>query len=90
MFDKDSFKKEITSKEEAKAAYSYFSHNLTSFRSQLASSGMSYEDVEETIRQCWLNLIESSQRVGFTNGHMERMEEMYKGKPKVLPKSEDK
>jgi hypothetical protein len=90
MFDKDSFKEEITSKEEAQAAYNYFAHNLTDFRSRLASSGMSYEEVEETIRQCWLNLIESSQRVGFTNGHLERMEEMYKGNTKELPKSKGK
>jgi hypothetical protein len=77
MFDSDSFKEEITSKEDAQAAYNYFAHNLTDFRSQLASSGMDYEEVEDRIRQCWLNLIESSQRVGFTNGHLERMAKLY-------------
>lgn len=78
MFDKDSFTDEITSSSEAQAAYSYFAHNLTTFKAQLASEGLSYEQVGERVRQCWANLIQSSQRVGFLNGHLQRMAKLYK------------
>ena len=80
MFDGDSFQEEITSASEAQAAYNYFTHNLTDFRHQLASEGETYEQVEETIRQCWMNLLKSSQRVGYTNDHLERMAQLYKEK----------
>jgi hypothetical protein len=80
MFDNDSFKNEITSASEAEAAYRYYSNNLTTFRHQLASEGQTYEQVEETIRQCWLNLIESSKKVGYSNDHMARMEKQYSKK----------
>ena len=77
MFDKDSFKEEITSKEEAEACYKYFTHNLTAFRSQLANKGLSHDEVEGTIRQCWLNLIQSCQKAGYKNNHLDRMKKLY-------------
>jgi hypothetical protein len=77
LFDKDSFTDEITNASEAQAAYSYFTHNLSNFRSQLSSEGRSYSDYEKEVRQCWENLLKSSQRVGFMNGHLERMAKKY-------------
>ena len=78
MFDKDSFLDEITSEAEAKSAYDYFTSNLHNFRSELASEGLNHEEVEKEVRQCWENLIKSSQRVGFANGHIVRMAKLYK------------
>lgn len=91
MFGKESFTDEITNAAEAKSAYHYFTHNLTTFQHELASEGKSYEEMQEILRQCWLNLIKSSQRVGFTNDHLERVAKNYgHGVNKALPKSTDK
>ena len=78
MFDGDSFQDEITNASEAKSCYNYFTSNLTGFRHQLAESGLSYEEVENRVRQCWMNLVESSKKVGYSNGHLTRMAEKYK------------
>jgi L-rhamnose isomerase len=89
LFDNDSFTDEITSASEAQASYSYYSHNLTAFRHQLADAGLSHEDTEKQVRQCWLNLLKSCQRVGFMNGHLERTAKAYGvGVNKAIPKKE--
>jgi hypothetical protein len=91
MFGPESFTSEITSAEEAQSAYNYFTHNLTTFQHQLASEGESYEQMQETLRHCWYNLIQSSQRVGFTNDHLERMaKNIGIGVNKALPKKANK
>jgi L-rhamnose isomerase len=91
MFDKDSFTSEITTAAEAQSAYNYYTHNLTTFQHELASEGKSYEQMQETLRQCWLNLVKSSHRVGFTNDHLERIAKNYgQGANKALPKTENK
>lgn len=87
LFDGDSFQDEITSPSEAQASYSYFAHNLTAFRHELTDKGLSYEEVEKEVRQCWINLLESCQRVGYMNGHLERMAKKYGiGTNKAIPK----
>lgn len=78
MFDSHSFKEEITSTSEAESCYNYFTNNLTAFRHELADAGKSYEDIEKEVRQCWENLLESCQRVGYSNGHLKRMADKYK------------
>lgn len=77
MFDNDSFQDEITSTSEARASYDYFTSNLTAFRSQLANRGLTYDEIENEVRQCWLNLLKSCQRVGYTNSHLERIAKKY-------------
>lgn len=77
MFDNHSFNDEITNASEAKSSYDYYTHNLTAFRHELIDHGYSYEEVENRIRQCWLNLLKSCQRVGYTNGHLERIAKAY-------------
>lgn len=77
MFDSNSFQDEITNTSEAQASYSYFTHNLTAFRHELAEQGLSYEEVEKEVRQCWINLLHSCSRVGFMNGHLESMAKQY-------------
>lgn len=77
MFDGDSFLDEITSASEAKSAYDYFTSNLTAYRHQLAEHGLSYEEVQNHVRQCWKNLLKSSQSVGYTNNHLVRIAKQY-------------
>ena len=77
LFDNDSFLDEIKSASEAKACYDYFTSNLTAYRHQLAEHGLSYEDVQKQVRQCWKNLLKSSQSVGYTNSHLERMAKQF-------------
>lgn len=77
MFDGDSFQEEITNKKEASAAYQYFVNNLSGFRNQLSSEGVPYEEAEKTVRQCWINLLKSSERVGYTNSHLERISKAF-------------
>jgi hypothetical protein len=90
MFDGNSFQEEITSKEEAKAAFDYFTHNLQKFQSELASEGQSYEEIENTLRQCWSNLIESCQRAGYSNPRLDAVEKSLNGQKKELPKKTNK
>lgn len=78
MFDKDSFQDEITNPSEAQSAYAYFTQNLTAFRHELADKGMSYEAIEKEVRQCWINLLKSCKRVGYTNNHLERIDASYR------------
>lgn len=78
LFDSDSFTTEITSASEAQSAYNYFTSNLTAFRHQLADEGLSYDEIANTVRQCWKNLLESSQRVGYSNKHLIRMAKLYR------------
>jgi len=78
LFDKDSFIDEIKSSSEADSAYKYFAHNLTAYRQELTDEGLSYEDIEKEVRQCWQNLLDSSKRVGYTNSHLERIKALYK------------
>lgn len=77
MFDKDSFS-DLKTPEEAQSAYTYYVHNLTTFRSRLLESGMSYSEEDKLVRQCWVNLIESCKKAGYTNSHLQRMAELYK------------
>lgn len=77
LFDSHSFQEEITNASEAKATYDYFVSNLTAFKHELAEEGLSYENTEKEVRQCWENLIKSSQKVGYINSHMERMAKKY-------------
>ena len=78
MFDKDSFKDEITSASEAEAAYRYFANNLTAFRAELAQENLSYEDTQKEIGACWANLLKACKRVGYSNKHLEDMAAKYK------------
>lgn len=87
LFDSDSFNDEITNASEAKSCYTYFTNNLTSFRHSLADKGLSYEDIQDELRTCWLNLLTACQKVGFTNSHLERMAKAYgRGVNKAIPK----
>lgn len=67
MFDEHSFKDEITSKAEAKASVLYLAGNETNFRRELQAEDLSYEDVEKEVATVWGNLLQSCQRVGFSN-----------------------
>lgn len=86
LFDDNSFLDEIKSTSEAKACYDYFTANLTAYRHQLAESGLSYDEVQKQVRQCWKNLLKSSQSVGYTNSHLERMAKQYAEKGKEAKK----
>jgi len=82
MFDEHSFQEEITKPSEAKACYDYFVSNLTAFRQSLAEEGLSYEEINEVVKTCWLNLAKSCARVGWTNPHINRMVQLYTQKEK--------
>ena len=73
MFDKDSFLEEITKPSEAQSCYRYFAGNLPKFERELQDEGLGYEEVQSEIRQCWMNLLKSCQRVGWTNAHLNEM-----------------
>lgn len=77
MFDNHSFTDEITNASEAKSCYKYFAHNVSKFRQELAEEGLSYDEIEKEVRQCWINLLNSCHRVGFMNGHLERIAKHY-------------
>lgn len=76
MFSNNSFS-DVKSSSEAQSAYNYYVHNLTNFRRSLNEKGLEYSEEENLIRQCWLNLIQSCKKVGYTNGHIERMAKLY-------------
>ena len=66
QFDPEtSFKDEITTREEAEQAVDYFSKNLHDFQSNLANTGMRYDDVQDVIKRTWMNLLKSCKRVGY-------------------------
>jgi hypothetical protein len=77
MFDKESFRDEITKPAEAKACYDYFTANLTAFRSELAEAGLRFEAIEKAVGTCWVNLARSSLRVGWANAHLTAMAKRY-------------
>lgn len=78
MFDENSFTTEITSKEEAEQAFEYYSKNIQNFLEELTSEGLTFEDAQKEVRQCWENLLKSSQRVGYANARMVRIAKHYR------------
>lgn len=77
MFDEHSFHDEITKPSEASSCYNYFASNLPKFRRELQDEGLSYEEIEKEVGQCWLNLLKSCQRVGWTNDHLNQLAKRY-------------
>jgi hypothetical protein len=65
MFDHESFLDEITDTSEAEACVDYLSRNEHAFRKELAESGKSYDEIQDEVRQVWLNLLKSCSRVSF-------------------------
>lgn len=88
MFDKDSFQDEIVSPAEAQACVSYLARNETKFRKELSTEGLSYEAIEEEVRQVWLNLLKSCNRVGYRDATVEVKSAQYgRGVNVAIPKS---
>lgn len=77
MFDVDSFQEEITKPSEALSCYNYFASNLPKFRQELSEEGLSSAEAEGIVKQCWLNLAESSARVGWSNRHLVEIAKRY-------------
>lgn len=77
MFDGHSFHDEITKPSEAYACYEYFASNVSKFKRELQDEGLSYEEIEKEVGQCWLNLLKSCQRVGWTNNHLNELAQKY-------------
>jgi hypothetical protein len=68
MFSPDSFTDEIETKADADSCTKYFASNELTFRSELQNEGLSYDEIQDTLRKLWGNLIASSKRVGYTSG----------------------
>lgn len=77
MFDEHSFQEEITNPEEAEACTDYLAKNESKFRKELASEGLSYEEIEKEVATVWGNLIKSSVRVGFSNWTTEHKKKQF-------------
>lgn len=69
MFDRESFKDEITSPADAKQCVEYLSSNERNFRKELMAEGLSHEQEEEAVKAVWMNLLKSCQRVGYADAH---------------------
>lgn len=67
MFDRDSFLDEITNKAEAKSCVQYLAHNESQFRRELASEGLSYDEINDEVKAVWKNLLDSCKRVGYSD-----------------------
>ena len=72
-FSKDSFTSEITTKEEARASYTYLMQNSLELQSELEKGHTSYDEINQFITQLWRNLCQSCERVGYTNHHLEEV-----------------
>lgn len=67
MFDEHSFTDEIKSKKDAESCVMYLSHNESKFRKELASEGLSYEEIEAEVAKVWKNLLNACKKFGFSN-----------------------
>jgi hypothetical protein len=77
MFDIDSFN-DLKSVTEVKAAVIYLAHNEVKYRQQLADSGLDYEDIQDTVRQTWLNLLKLCKRYNYSDYIVQSKEALYK------------
>lgn len=66
MFDENSFN-DLKDASEVKASVEYFSKNELNFRKQLADSGMSYDEIQKTLRQTWINLLKLCSKHNFSD-----------------------
>lgn len=71
MFDPtSSFTDEITNKGDAEQAVKYLSRNEVGWKSQMASEGKDYDEIQDTAKKVWTNLIKSCRRVKYTDYHV--------------------
>lgn len=79
QFDPNSsFTDEITSTKEAEQAVKYLSRNEVGWRGNMASEGKDYDEIQEEVRQVWLNIIHSCKRVGYSDYHVRMKAKEYK------------
>jgi hypothetical protein len=71
MFDKDSFHDEVDSKEQARECVEYLALNEHTFRMELNSEGLDYDQVEAEVKQVWTNLINACKKVGYSDSLLE-------------------
>ena len=77
MFDKDSFLDEVDSPAQARACVDYLALNEHKFRTELENEGLSYDEIENELKQVWTNLIHSCQRVGYSDSLVEGKAKKY-------------
>lgn len=76
MFDIDSFS-DLKDASEVKAAVHYLAHNEAKFREELASEGLSYEDIQNTVGQTWIELLKLCGRYGYSDYIVEAKKSIY-------------
>jgi hypothetical protein len=77
MFSPDSFD-ELKDVSEVKSAVSYFSHNEIKFRSQLASEGLTHEEIENIVGQLWVKLLKLCKEYKYSDYIVETKKQIYK------------
>lgn len=71
MFDEHSFLDEVDTKEQAHECVNYLALNEHKFRMELIDEGLDYDEVENAIKVVWTNLVQSCQRVGYSDSLVE-------------------
>lgn len=79
MFDVDSFN-DLQDASEVKSAVHYLAHNEARYRKELASEGLSYEDIQNTVRQTWANLLKLCEKHKYSDYIVESKKRIYGGK----------
>lgn len=77
MFDRESFLDEIKNKADARSCVRYLAHNELNFRKELASEGLSYDEIEDEVKAVWKNLLDSCKRVGYSDYITEAKRKQY-------------
>lgn len=67
MFDDHSFQDEVQSNADAKSCVMHLAHNESKFRRELASEGLTYEQVEEEVKKVWKNLLKACSKYGYVD-----------------------
>lgn len=65
-FSPESFS-DISTREEAGQAVDYFSKNEIAFRRELEEQGKSYNEIQETVKKTWVNLLRVCKRTGYSD-----------------------
>lgn len=76
MFSPDSFDglKDVS---EVKSAVTYFSHNEIKFRDELASEGLTHEEIESTVGQLWTKLLKLCKEYKYSDYIVEHKKRLY-------------
>lgn len=79
MFSTDSFDG-LKDASEVKSAVSYFAHNETKFRQQLASEGLNYEAIGKQIATIWKSLLDKCSEFKYSDYIVEAKKSLYGSK----------